>query len=176
MTGRAEPIAPLTQLTNELVEQHVDAVLAYAYRLAGRHDVAEDLTQQAFLLAQKNLHQLRGPELLRHWLLRIVRNVYLRGCRKPEPGVASQMKVDLQTFVEHDDFLTVLGDEDDVQVALAHLPEHFRIVVLMYFFEGLSYRSIAQELKVPLGTVMSRLSRAKHLLRAELCSPHELPS
>ena len=61
-------------------------------------------------------------------------------------------------------------DLEQLQPALDELPEEFKVVVLMYYFEECSYKQIAEELDVPIGTVMSRLSRAKSHLRAKLAT------
>lgn len=167
MTNRALSAAQNVEVTSQLIETHVDRVFAYALRLAGQHELAEDLTQQTFLLAQQHLHQLRDPDCVGRWLLRIVRNTFLKDCRKRLPVAASQMDLRIDE-IHQAEVSSGCGDEEQVQLALSQLPEPFRTVVLMFYFEELSYREIAKELRLPMGTVMSRLSRAKRLLRESL--------
>ncbi len=64
-------------------------------------------------------------------------------------------------------------DRDGLQAALNRLPEVFRLAVVMFYFEERSYREIAEELDLPIGTVMSRLARAKAQLRSMLCEPEK---
>jgi RNA polymerase sigma-70 factor (ECF subfamily) len=150
-----------------LVDQCLPALFAYAYRLTGSADEAEDLTQQTFLIAQQKIHQLREAEKARAWLLKILRNCYLKNRRRNRPLVASELELDINQFGE----VCVPErpwDPERLQRALDELPEMFRTVVLMFYFEQLSYQEIADQLDVPLGTVMSRLSRGKHHLRRKL--------
>lgn len=145
------------------VEEYLDDVYAYAYRLAGSHDQAEELTQQTFLVAQQRWKQLRDRSRARAWLLRILRNHFLKVKRRRQPLSASQLDMQVELIAES----APNGNADDehLQHALKSLPDEFRTVVLMFYFEQLSYRHIANELKLPIGTVMSRLARARQQLR-----------
>ncbi|MBX9788626.1 MAG: RNA polymerase sigma factor [Pirellulales bacterium] len=158
-----------TRITAEIdvarlvVEHHAD-VYRYAYRLSGAVADAEDLTQQTFLLAQSHRAQLRQPELARRWLFSILRHEFLRTRRKQQP-IAAGMLADVC-----DEIAPPEGpiDQEALRQALSELPDDFKVVLLAYYFEERSYREIAEELEVPLGTVMSRLSRAKRQLRGKL--------
>lgn len=151
----------------QLVADHHAAVFRYAYRLTGATCDAEDLTQQAFLAAHVNLDQLREPEHSRGWLFAILRSCYLRLCRQRRPIAAANLDLDVNTIpAESPDELLV--DADELQQAIDDLPDEFKLVVLLFYFEGCSYREISEKLNVPTGTVMSRLSRAKARLRARL--------
>jgi RNA polymerase sigma-70 factor, ECF subfamily len=147
----------------QLVHDHHADVYRYAHRLCGQPADAEDLAQQAFLTAQRHLGQLRDPLKARPWLLAITRNCFLKDYRKRQPQAATALDFELDQ-VPHpaaDDPI----DAEALQAALAELAEEFRVVVLMFYFEFLSYREIADQLDVPVGTVMSRLARAKVHLR-----------
>jgi RNA polymerase sigma-70 factor (ECF subfamily) len=152
-----------------LVAAHHRAVYAYAYRLSGSVPDAEDLTQQVFLAAQQHLGQLRSAEAARGWLLAILRNRFLKESRRAWPAPATRLGLDLDALPleRTDDFV----DRERLQGALATIPPDFRVVLLMFYFEDCSYREIARQLALPLGTVMSRLARAKRHLRAELSGP-----
>jgi len=153
-----------------LVAEHHRAVYAYAYRLSGSVPDAEDLTQQVFLTAQKRLGQLRSAAGARGWLLTILRNRFLKDNRRPWPVPATTVGLDLDALpgeADDEDFV----DRDRLQGALAEIPPDFRVVLLMFYFEDCSYREIARQLGLPMGTVMSRLCRAKRHLRAKLFSP-----
>jgi RNA polymerase sigma-70 factor, ECF subfamily len=155
---------------SELVEQHYELLYRFAYRLSGSAADAEDLVQQAFLAAHSKLGQLREASKARAWLIAVVRNAYRKSLRKdrplpfattgevPEPcdeGAAAQA-------------LEKMTDVESVQAALAELPEEFRAAVILFYFDDFSYREIADILEVPIGTVMSRLSRGKAHLRQRL--------
>lgn len=149
-----------------LVKDHHAAVYRYAYRLTGKVTDAEDLTQQAYLLAQQKLAQLRDPASARAWLLAILRNCYLREHRKPTPVPATTLDFNIESVPQ--EVLSAEIDREQLQLALDELPAEFKVVLMMFYFEQRAYRDIAETLDLPLGTVMSRLSRAKNHLRARL--------
>ncbi len=150
----------------QLVEEHHGDLYRYAYRLSGTAADAEDLTQQVLLVAWQKLDQVRDQQSVRGWLFTVLRNCYLRGKLRPTPLAASGLSIDLEELPE------VVGDDDldreQLQAAVNELPDEFKLVVLMFYFEDCSYREIARQLEVPIGTVMSRLSRAKGHLRSRL--------
>jgi len=150
-----------------LVERHYAAVYRYAYRLAGSPADAEDLTQQTFLIALQKLHQVRAPECTLSWLWAVLRRCYLKSCRKRKPHVAADLQLEMDRV---EDYVEPPGpvDAERLQLALNALPDEFKLVVLMFYFEQCSYQEIAEELQVSIGTVMSRLSRAKAHLRRRL--------
>jgi RNA polymerase sigma-70 factor (ECF subfamily) len=150
-----------------LVEEHYQSLYRYAYRLAGSGPDADDLTQEAFCRAQLNLSQLREPERAKGWLFRILRNVYLHKVRaaKLQPCLTLD---DLSEVPDRSAEPLPLVDPQQLQAALLELPEAFRSPIILYYFEDFSYRDIAEQMDLPLGTVMSRLARAKAHLRARL--------
>ncbi|MDA0591328.1 MAG: RNA polymerase sigma factor [Planctomycetota bacterium] len=153
-----------------LVEQFYSPVFRFAYRLSGQASDAEDLAQQAFMDAQRKLHTLRDPEKARPWLFMIVRNLYRRKIRDQKPN----RQVTLEAVAEPTaDVQPGPLDHEGLQAALDNLPEEFRTVLLLFYFEELSYREIAVQLDLPIGTVMSRLSRGKQHLRQRL-SPEDV--
>jgi RNA polymerase sigma-70 factor (ECF subfamily) len=155
-----------------LVGAHYAALYRYAYRLSGSAPEAEDLTQETFCQAQNKLHQLRDPERAKSWLFSILRNAYLHRLRSSK----NEKLVSLDGIGEVPDRTPEPLPEVDsaqLQVALNELPEMFRTPVVLYYFEEFSYRDIAEEMKVPLGTVMSRLARAKTYLRQRLLGQTE---
>jgi len=151
----------------ELVAEQYVPLHRYAYRLSGCAAEAEDLTQEAFCQAQLKLNQLRDPGRAKAWLFSILRNTYLHRLRTAR----RQSTVSLE-FV--DDVVERLPEPlpevepQRLQEALNELPEDFRTPLILYYFEDFSYREIAEQMEVPLGTVMSRLARAKTHLRNRL--------
>lgn len=151
----------------QLVAEHHRAVYGYAYRLTGRAADAEDLTQQVFLKAQAKLGQLRNPESARSWLFAILRRRFLKTARRRSPLPAAALGMSVESIPAQVPPAEQI-DREALQRALDALPPAHRIVVTMFYYEQCSYREIADKLRVPMGTVMSRLARAKAHLRAAL--------
>jgi RNA polymerase sigma-70 factor (ECF subfamily) len=155
-----------------LVIAHHAPLYRYAYRLCGCAAEAEDLTQQAFLVAQQKLHQLRDADKAGGWLYSVLRSCFLKSIRRQRPVTGQAVNVEVEAVAvetpEVDDV-----DREQLAAALAELPEDFRLVLLMFYFEELPYHEIAQQLEIPIGTVMSRLSRAKGHLRKRLAAAEQ---
>jgi len=156
----------------QLVAEHHRAVYAYAYRLSGSVPDAEDLTQQVFLVAQQKLGQLRKAGSARSWLYTILRNSFLKAQQRRRPLAAASLGLNIDSVPaevpENEEI-----DRERLQKAIDELPERFRVVLVMFYFQECSYREIAEELDLPMGTVMSRLARAKGHLRARLFAPEQ---
>ena len=154
-----------------LVREHHQALFRYAYRLTGSAADAEDLTQQAFLIAQQKIDQVRQDGSRRSWLFTVLRNCFLKSRRRRGPALAGDIDLDIEAIAQPTAVNGMDGgplDGQRIQAAIDSLPEEFRLVVLMFYFEELTYKEIAENLELPIGTVMSRLSRAKGRLRSVL--------
>ena len=149
-----------------VIERFHQDVYRYAFRLCGNVPDAEDLTQQVFLVAHQRLGQLRDRTRIRGWLRAITRSQFCRLCRKTRPRLADDVDVRLDAIPQMPPSDAL--DAEALQAALDELDDFQRVVVLMYYMEHLSYREIAEALGIPIGTVMSRLARAKSRLRARL--------
>lgn len=154
----------------ELVDEHYRLVYRFALRLCGSEAEAEDITQQTFLSAHRHLSQLRDRAKARSWLLSITRNAYLKQSRNPKQIHLSALESPPEPSWETPE---VEVDEELLRRALDELPEEYRSPLILYYFEELSYRDIADVLAIPIGTVMSRLSRAKNHLRWRLAGSVE---
>jgi RNA polymerase sigma-70 factor (ECF subfamily) len=154
----------------KLVEEHYASLYRYAYRLSGSAADAEDLTQDAFCQAQRKLGQLRDWDRAKAWLFSILRNAYLHRLRahKRDHEVSLDGVGDLPQRLPEP---LPEVDPPRLQQALNELPEAFRTPIVLYYFEEFSYRAIAEQMELPLGTVMSRLARAKAHLRSRLLGP-----
>jgi RNA polymerase sigma-70 factor (ECF subfamily) len=158
------------QAVQQLVDEYYVALYRYAYRLSGSCTDAEDLTQEAFCKAQLKLSQLRDRERAKPWLFSILRNAYLHRARADR----QQRCVPLDGVGDLPEPLPdPLPDIDPelLQQSLNELPEVFRTPIILYYFEDFSYRDIAEQMELPIGTVMSRLARAKAFLRSRLLPP-----
>ena len=155
------------RLVEKLVEEHYQALYRYAFRLTGSPLEAEDVTQEAFCKAQSCWSQLREPGRAKAWLFSILRNAYLQRVRQRRHQAPLSLD-DLGEVQEPPpEPLPEVGPEQ-LQEALGELPEDFRTPVILFYFEEFSYRDIAEQMDLPMGTVMSRLSRAKAFLRERL--------
>lgn len=152
---------------------HMDAAYNLARWLSGGGAEAEDLVQEAYLRAWRYFDAFRGDDM-RVWLLTIVRNCFMSWARSARPGrmiysadVPEDDAEPLWTAGEPDPEALLLSEADAVRVnqVMAELPLEQREVLLLREVEELSYQEIATVIGVPVGTVMSRLSRARASLR-----------
>ena len=160
---------------------HLNAAYNFARWLTRDERNAEDICQEAYLRAFKSLDSFQGDGG-RAWLLAIVRNTYYTWFKKNKAGAAA---------VPFDDDGTVAGAELEapveslerilqqrdarrrVNAALERLPQEFREAIVLRELEDLSYKEIADVAQVPIGTVMSRLARARKLLLHHLRQTEE---
>lgn len=145
---------------------HLDAAYGYARYLAHDDAVAEDVVQDAFVRALKAIDQCRGAP--KAWLLAIVRNCFLDWTRTN--GIQAPIS-DLPEVADPETPELVLERSKmvaTVREVIECLPEPFRSVVVLRELEQLSYRDIAEVTGTPIGTVMSRLARARQMLAVML--------
>ena len=157
---------------------HMDAAYNLARWLTGSDPDAQDLVQEAFLRAFKFFGGFRGGNS-RAWLLRIVRNAFydlVKRNRREED--VTPFDEELHGTVEPksapDALLLEKADRELLHKAIAELPVEFREILVLRELEGFSYKEIADVAAVPLGTVMSRLARAREHLRNLLVARLEI--
>jgi RNA polymerase sigma-70 factor (ECF subfamily) len=162
----------------------VDRAYGTALRLAGNRDDAQDLVQEAALLAFRGFHTFAPGTNFRAWFLRILVNCFYASARRRRPeqsleGLEEEaplVHLYVQTYHNgmhgpgRDPAREVLDriEGEDVARALESLPEEFRVACTLYFMEDLSYQEIADVAGVPVGTVRSRLHRGRKLLQKRL--------
>ncbi len=151
----------------DLVRDHLDMLYRYAYRLTHSSADAEDLVHETFLIATDKIDQVRSAESARAWLIQILRSQISRQKRRQLPcstvdvaeiEAAEPGPVSFEDIVPPGRTLEVLNE----------MPAEFRDPLLLFFFEEMRYREIAEALSIPLGTVMSRIARGKAYLRERL--------
>ena len=154
----------------DLIAPHIDAAYSLARYLARDPAAAEDIAQEALMKALRALDTLRG-DAVRPWLLTIVRNTYFdwrrRGDERLVTGPAAEVAFATTPDTAQESAETGLirrGDVEALRTAIADIPEPFREALVLRDLEELSYRQVAEITGAPLGTVMSRLSRARRLL------------
>jgi RNA polymerase sigma-70 factor (ECF subfamily) len=158
------------QTVQRLVEDNYCALYRYAYRLSGSTADADDLTQESFCRAQLNLAQLRDPSRARPWLFSILRNAYLHRVRADRQARCVSLDAVCDLAEPSPDPLPDV-DSEQLQAALNELAEVYRTPLILFYFDDFSYREIAEQMELPIGTVMSRLARAKSWLRSRLLQP-----
>ena len=160
----------------QLVLKHQNKVYTIAVHLVKDRDEAADLAQEAFMKAWQNLSSFHGESSFSTWMHRLTTNICLDYLRKQARRQAIATAVSLEDedsgWVEPADHsqdpqnkLEHLEMKDTLRQALAQLPEHHRQPLIMREISGLSYQEIAQALAVDLGTVKSRIARARLNLR-----------
>jgi RNA polymerase sigma-70 factor (ECF subfamily) len=162
---------------NRLILAYQDRVYNQAYRVLGESQAADDATQEAFISAYKNLRSFRGGSF-RAWLLRIVTNACYDELRrrKRRPTTSLEPLDDAGDEIESPRWIADPGElpEDNVvraelgrtiQHCLDKLPTDFRVVVVLVDVQGMDYLEAASVIGKPLGTVKSRLARARNRMR-----------
>ena len=154
--------------------------MATAYNFARwilhNHHDAEDVAQESFVKAFRAAETFRGTDV-RPWLLAIVRNSainFLNRNKQREAGLDETAPEPADSAPDPEMSLAQARRRKQVRAAIGRLPLEFREALLLREMEGMAYKEIAYVLKVPLGTVMSRLSRARTLLIDELIVRKEL--
>lgn len=161
---------------------HLDAVFNFSYSLTRDRTAAEDLAQETYLRALRGFHNFRAGSSAKAWLFKICRNLFIDRFRR-------RSRVNMQTLLDSSEPLSfdaefdshnfesrgskqgsnvsdLFGDEVDEQ--LAELAPEFRQALILCDVEGLSYDEITEIMGTPIGTVRSRISRARSFLRERL--------
>ena len=153
---------------DSIVRDHGARVYRLAYRLTGNRHDAEDLTQETFIRVFRSLSDYK-PGSFEGWLHRITTNLFLDQVRRRKKilmeGLADREFASASTVEDEYDMNSL---DNDIQDALNALPPEYRAAVVLCDVEGLSYEEIARTLGVKLGTVRSRIHRARALLRTSL--------
>ncbi|HWW85293.1 MAG TPA: sigma-70 family RNA polymerase sigma factor [Vicinamibacterales bacterium] len=156
----------------DIVLPHLDAAFNYARWLTRNDSDAQDVVQDAYVRALRFFSSLRGDDA-RAWLLTIVRNTWYGRFSRPgasEPSVVFDEKTDHRSDDTLDPEALMIQQQqiDVVRRAIEELPVDFREVIILRELEGLSYKDISTVVGIPIGTVMSRLSRGRERLLAIL--------
>ena len=155
----------------EIVKRHQKRVYGVAFRIVRRHDLADDVVQETFIRAYESLGRFQLGRPFGPWISTIAANLALNQVRSPrfreQPLPEAHAEVPTAAPSPLGD---LLGGEADskLQAAMDELPPEQRAVFVLRVVEDLSYREIAESLGLNLGTVMSRLSRAREKLREAL--------
>jgi RNA polymerase sigma-70 factor (ECF subfamily) len=171
---------------NELVKKYEKQVYNFAYRLTGNYDDANDVAQDAFLRVYNAIGSFRGDASFTTWLFRITTNVFLddRKRARAHPHSSLDEALDLEESsvarqIEDPspspEALTEQKERGQIlQDTIGSLPENQRAMVVLYHSEQKSYEEIAEMMNLPIGTVKSRLNRARLALKEKLSPIREL--
>lgn len=140
-------------------------IYSYVYRMLGTEEDAKDLTQEILTKTLKTLHRFDQTRPFAPWIYRIARNAYIDLKRKQKPlspTPVEELPDPSQTPLEH-----AQATENTLQIrqAMSQLPPKYREILVLYHFEHMKYEEISQLLRLPMGTVMNRLFRARRLLK-----------
>lgn len=171
-----------------IVCQYQDKVYTLCYRYTGNSEDAYDLAQEAFIKSFRSLHTFKGTSNFSTWLYRITTNVCLDEMRRKKRRVTVQSLDDpvetadgevSKTVQDESPGADVLYEQQEFAQYIQHLlnqmkPEH-RMVIVLKDIMDFTYEEIAQMLNISIGTIKSRLSRARELLRKKLLERELLP-
>jgi RNA polymerase sigma-70 factor (ECF subfamily) len=174
------------QAMDTLVQRHYKKVFNLAFRLSNNYDDAQDIVSEAFIRVHNALPTFRGDANFSTWLHRIVKNVFLDERKKQRVRSHSS----LEELIDLEDNAVSRQVEDPkpgpewlverheraemVQQAVMMLPPNMRLMIALYHFQHRSYEEIAEIMELPIGTVKSRLNRARLALKNKLTASREL--
>ena len=158
----------------KLTYPHMKLLYNVALKYTGNVFDAEDIVQETFMMAFNKFSQLKDPAKCKPWLLRILRNNFLKTCQKDTARQQLQ-KSDYIAFLKSemqkngaDTLLEHAVDTRIVNDAINLLPIKYKEILILYYMDDMLYKDIASTLDIPIGTVMSRLNRAKEALKVKL--------
>ena len=163
--------------------QYMDLLYSSALRLTKNAAEAEDLVQDTYLRAYRFFDKFKQGTNFKAWIFRIMTNTFINRYRKKSRS-PQQVELDKVSFFIEDEgpgYETITNNvydrdtyrelfDDEINSALDRLSENFREIIVLADVEGLTYKEIAEKADIPLGTVMSRLFRARRMLQKNLCT------
>ena len=160
----------------ELVNRYKDRLLNFVFQFLGDIEQAEDVVQDTMLRLYEKKHYYKEIAKFSTWIYTIARNLAnteLRKRKRRKTTYLSQLSKERQFEIPaiQDDVDQSLQNEfinDRIQSAISNLPEHFKVVIILRDIQELSYEDISNIVEVPLGTIKSRINRARIQLQAEL--------
>ena len=153
----------------QIVDAHYQGLHRFALSMCRSDATAQDLVQQTFLQWARKGHTLRDAAKVKTWLFTTIYREWLSIARREKKHEQVEFEPDLHGASQpHDEGENPRVDSATLQIALEQLDPNYRAPLVLFYLKELSYRDIAETLGLPIGTVMSRLSRAKDRLRSIL--------
>ncbi len=154
----------------ELLMANMGSMYNLAQRMTGNRDDSYDLVQEASLRAFRNFDKFEKGTNFKAWVLTVLRNIYINQYRKK---VKEPYKVNYDDFSDYVGVPATTGLQEEIfgeslQNCIDQLSEDLKSVITLFYVDGLSYKEIAKVMDCPIGTVMSRLYMARHLLKKRL--------
>ena len=157
----------------------IDSMYNFAFRLTFDEDDAKDLVQETYLKAFRFINSFQEGTNAKAWLFRILKNSFINDFRKKSKEPAKVDYQEVETFYNSDDVNRPITSDlrveslqdmigDEISIALNCLAVDFRTVIILCDLEGFTYEEMAKILDIPIGTVRSRLHRARNLLKVKL--------
>lgn len=165
---------------DELIRKYERKVYNFAYRLSGNHEDAGDIASETFVRIFNSIGSFRGDASFLTWLFRVITNIYLderkRQRARPRQSLEEMIELEEATLVRQiedplpgpEEAVQAVERTDLLQAAIRALPEYQRVMIVLYHTESRSYEEIAELMQLPIGTVKSRLNRARLTLREKL--------
>lgn len=158
---------------------HINSMYNFAYRLTFDQDDANDLVQDTYLKAFRFIHSFEKGTNAKAWLFRILKNSFINDYRKKSKEPAKVDYQEVESYYNSDDVDRTITTDlrveslqdmigDEISNALNSLDVDFRTVIILCDLEGFKYDEMAKILDIPIGTVRSRLHRARNLLKEKL--------
>ncbi len=169
---------PIRRRAMEVVREEFEKVIGdyyqdlyrFAYSLSHNEPDATDLTQQAFYKYATKGHTIRDRSKTKSWLFRTLKNDFLSQARRAQKFQHVELE-DAGSELPHEESSSQQAIDSQLAVeALQKVDEAYRVALTLFYMKGLSYREIAESLEIPIGTVMSRLSRGKNQLKTALAA------
>jgi len=168
-----------TRLFEKEMLPHLNALYNFAFRLSLNEDDSNDLVQETFLKAFRFIDSFKPGTNAKAWLFRILKNSFINEYRKSSKKPAEVDYNEIESYYNSDEVNQTITPDlrieaisgmmgDEVANALNNLDVEFRTVIILCDLEGFKYEEMAKILDIPIGTVRSRLHRARQLLREQL--------
>jgi len=157
---------------NDALMDHTDRLEKFAYKLTRNKADAEDLLQSTVLRAIEKKHLFQEGTNLFSWSSKIMYNMFVSGYRRK---VKFETKYDPESFIEKESVeanQNIQMEFKDVDIAMNTLSSEHKEILIMVCIKGMQYAEVANKLDIPVGTVRSRLSRARHALQTSLDKPN----
>jgi RNA polymerase sigma-70 factor, ECF subfamily len=167
-------------LFEEIVFEYVDSLYRTALRLTRNKQDAEDLVQDACLRGFQYFHRFEQGTNFKAWIFKILMNTFInkyhKNMRTPPSVQFDKVEYAIDDALKEEDSKTILTDnnvfrnmfDDEIVHAIENIPEDYRIAVLLCDIENFSYKEMSKILDVPIGTIMSRISRGRKMLQKSL--------
>jgi len=156
----------LSQKITELIEQYGDDVYRVAFAILKSKELAEDIFQETFLRVCRSYSSYRGESSEKTWIISIAVNLcrdYMRSAWKKRVVVTDEFAA-YSSESHTENLIEKRSEREELMKAIMNLPDKFREVVILYYYQELSIEDIARALRIPQGTVKSRLFKARNLL------------